>query len=92
MRALLRPGGRLLALGGWTDNQPALDAALNHAAGLTNRLFRWWWGPDRMNAPATMPTMLLRDFHREAARLLPSVSIQRKLLWLHPVLAQTTRP
>ncbi len=83
MQALLRPGGRLLVLGVWTDNRTSLDVALNHAAGVTNRLFQWWWGPDRMHAPATMPGMTLADLRREAAQVLPGVSIQRRLLWCY---------
>jgi hypothetical protein len=36
MRRLLRPGGRLIVLGLWTDNRTVPDHVLNIAAGVTN--------------------------------------------------------
>ena len=50
-RDLLRPGGRLIVLGVWTDNVTARDHVLNNAAGLANKFFQRVWGPDVMNAP-----------------------------------------
>jgi SAM-dependent methyltransferase len=78
---LLRPGGRLIALGLWTDNTAATDRALNHVAGAMNKFYRRIWGPDVMNAPTTTPEMTLRDVRRDAAGLVPEAAVRRCLLW-----------
>lgn len=78
---LLRPGGRLIVLGVWTDSTTWQDSALNHAASATNRLYQRIWGPDRMDAPATMPEMTLSEIRRETALVLPESSVRRCLLW-----------
>lgn len=78
---LLRPHGTLLVLGVWTDNDTRVDMALNRAAATMNRLYGRLWGPDRMDAPAVMLDMSLRDLRRTVARLLPGATIRRRLLW-----------
>jgi SAM-dependent methyltransferase len=81
MRALLRPGGRLIVLGVWTDDATFRDSALNHVASQVNWLYQRLWGEDRMDAPATIPEMTLADVRRQVTGVLPGASVRRLLLW-----------
>jgi ubiquinone/menaquinone biosynthesis C-methylase UbiE len=80
-RGLLRPGGRLIVLGVWTDNVTARDHVVNSAAGLTNKLYQRVWGPDVMSAPTAISEMTLREVRHQAGRLTPQAAVRRHLLW-----------
>jgi SAM-dependent methyltransferase len=81
MRELLRPGGRLIVLGVWTDDVTFRDSLLNNVAGRVNWLYQQVWGQDRMDAPATVPGMTLADVRRQVTDVLPGGSVRRLLLW-----------
>ena len=81
LRSLVRPGGRLLVLGVWTDDATTGDRLRNHAAGTTNRLLQRAWGPDRMEAPSIGPEVTLREVRGRVADVLPGASVRRRLLW-----------
>ena len=87
-RDLLRPGGRLIVLGVWTDNVTARDHVLNNAAGLANKLFQRVWGPDVMNAPATSPETTLVEVRRLAGNLASQATVHRRLLWRYVLVWQ----
>jgi SAM-dependent methyltransferase len=81
VQQLLRPGGRLVMLGVWTDDDTAGDRVVNHVAGATNRLYQRLWGPDLMDAPTTMPDLTLREVRTRATALVPPAAVRRFLLW-----------
>lgn len=82
---LLRPGGRLIVLGVWTDDVTRFDHLRNQLAGRLNRLLRRLWGPDQMCAPAVMPTLSLVEVRTQLVEILPGASIRRRLLWRYIV-------
>jgi SAM-dependent methyltransferase len=86
--ALLRPGGRLIVLGVWTDNVTARDHMLNGSAGLANKLYQRIWGPDVMSAPTTTPEMTLSEVRRLAGNLSPPAVVRRHLLWRYVMVWQ----
>ncbi len=77
---VLKPGGRLLVLGVWTDRTKA-DLPLNVASVALNRWLRRRRGLDSMNAPATLDQTSWRTIRQEAPRHLPGVRLRRRLLW-----------
>jgi ubiquinone/menaquinone biosynthesis C-methylase UbiE len=78
---VLRPGGRLVVLGVWTNRTTAWDVVLNLISMGINRVLRRWRGPDVMTAPATMPAMTFREVEQAARQCLPGVRIRRRTLW-----------
>jgi SAM-dependent methyltransferase len=88
MGRLLRPGGRLIVLGVWTDNTSVQDHLLNGAAGVTNKVYQWFWGPDVMTAPATTPEGTMRDVRRLAESQSPRATVRRCLLWRYVLVWQ----
>lgn len=88
MRRLLRPGGRLILLGVWTDNTTALDHLFNFAGGVTNKIFQFFWGPDLMSAPASTPVATMRDARRLAESQSPQATVRRCLLWRYVLVWQ----
>jgi SAM-dependent methyltransferase len=87
-RALLRPGGRLIVLGVWTDNVTTRDHVLNSSAGLANKLYQRIWGPDVMSAPAAEPETTLGEVRRLAGSLSPPAAVRRHLLWRYVMVWQ----
>jgi cyclopropane fatty-acyl-phospholipid synthase-like methyltransferase len=87
-RALLRPGGRLIVLGVWTDNVTARDQVLNSSAGVANKLYQRIWGPDVMSAPAATPEMTLGEVRQLAGSLSPRATVRRQLLWRYVMVWQ----
>lgn len=81
MSHVLRPGGRIVVLGVWTDHNTRVDRMWNRAGALANRIYRQLWGEDVMTAPATEPTMSLAEVRVMAGQLLPGVQIRRYPLW-----------
>jgi len=88
MRRLLRPGGRLIVLGLWTDNRTVPDHLLNTAAGVTNKICQRFWGPDLMMAPACTPQATLKDVRRLAESQSPQATVRRCLLWRYVLVWQ----
>lgn len=80
-RRLLRPGGRLLLLGVWTDNATSGDLAANLLSSGLNLILRAARGPDEMTAPQTMPTLSLPQLREAARRELPGARLTRRRLW-----------
>jgi 2-polyprenyl-3-methyl-5-hydroxy-6-metoxy-1,4-benzoquinol methylase len=88
MCRLLRPGGRLIVLGLWTDNRTVLDHLLNTAAGVTNKIYQRLWGPDLMTAAACTPEAILKDVRRLAESQSPKATVRRYLLWRYVLVWQ----
>jgi ubiquinone/menaquinone biosynthesis C-methylase UbiE len=88
MCRLLRPGGRLIVLGVWTDNTSIPDHLLNGAAGVVNKIYQCFWGPDVMTAPASTPEATLRDVRRLAESQSPRATVRRYLLWRYVLVWQ----
>jgi ubiquinone/menaquinone biosynthesis C-methylase UbiE len=78
---VLRPGGRLIVLGVWTDRGAVSAVLPNVVSAAMNIVLRWSRGPDVMCAPVVMPTMSLREVRRSAHHLLPGARIRRRVLW-----------
>jgi ubiquinone/menaquinone biosynthesis C-methylase UbiE len=78
---VLKPGGRLVVLGVWTDRGTASDLVLNLMSTAMNLVLRRLRGPDVMAAPATMPTMTFREVERSARHHLPGAQVKRRALW-----------
>jgi ubiquinone/menaquinone biosynthesis C-methylase UbiE len=78
---VLKPGGRLIMLGVWTDRSTAWDIVLNLISTALNLVLRRLRGPDVMAAPATMPTMTFRQVERSARHHFPGARIKRHALW-----------
>jgi SAM-dependent methyltransferase len=83
---ILKPGGRLVVLGVWTDRATAWDVAANLISMGINRLLRRWRGPDVMTAPAAMPAMTFREVNQAARQCLPGVRIRRRTLWRYTLM------
>jgi 2-polyprenyl-3-methyl-5-hydroxy-6-metoxy-1,4-benzoquinol methylase len=79
-RAVVRPGGRLVVLGLWTDTGRR-DLPWNVASIVLNLALKALRGPDAMDAPAMMPTMTLPELRRAVAAELPGAVLRRRLLW-----------
>ena len=78
---VLKPGGRLVVLGVWTDRSTALDIVLNLISTAMNLVLRRLRGPDVMAAPATMPTMSFPEVKQAARECFPGARIKRRRLW-----------
>ncbi len=78
---ILRPGGRLLLLGVWTDTESASDMVLNLVSTGHNLGLRALRGPDEMSSPQTMPTMSLLEVRQVVHSRLPGATIRRGSLW-----------
>jgi SAM-dependent methyltransferase len=77
---LLKPGGRLIVLGIWTDSSRR-DVLWNAASVLLNRYLRARRGPDTMTAPATLERTSWVETKAVAAECLPGARLRRRLLW-----------
>ena len=88
MRRLLRPGGRLIVLGLWSDNRTVPDHVLNTAAGVTNKIYKCLWGPDLMTASTSTPEATLTDVRRLADSQSPHATVRRCLLWRYVLVWQ----
>jgi ubiquinone/menaquinone biosynthesis C-methylase UbiE len=84
-KRILKPGGRLLILGVWTDRATHVDQALNVASSALNRFLRWRHGPDAMTAPATLERTSWPEPRAAASQYLPSARLRRQLLWRYTV-------
>ena len=78
---VLKPGGRLVVLGVWTDNESKVDLALNVISVALNKFLQARRGPDAMTAPATLERTRWRDVRRQAATYLPGSRLCRRPLW-----------
>jgi ubiquinone/menaquinone biosynthesis C-methylase UbiE len=78
---VLRPGGRLIVLGVWTDRSTRTDYAWNVASVMLNRLLHRLRGPDEMSSPATLDRTSWVEAAAMARDLLPGVNMRRRLLW-----------
>jgi ubiquinone/menaquinone biosynthesis C-methylase UbiE len=78
---VLRPGGRLVVLGVWTDRQSPTDLALNVMSTALNTFLRLRRGPDVMSAPATLERTKWRGVKADATACLPGARLRRHLLW-----------
>jgi ubiquinone/menaquinone biosynthesis C-methylase UbiE len=78
---LLKPGGRLVVLGVWTDSGSPTDLAWNVASAALNQVLKRRRGPDAMTAPASLERTSLRSAQAEAAIHLPGARLRRRLLW-----------
>lgn len=78
---VLRPGGRLIVLGVWTDKSTRIDYAWNVASVMLNRLLRGLRGRDQMTSPATLDQTSWVDAGAKARDVLPGVRLRRRLLW-----------
>lgn len=81
VRRVLKPGGRLVVLGVWTDNETPTDLALNIVSTALNKLLRRRRGPGGMTAPATMERTSWRVAKSDASHCLPGARLRRRLLW-----------
>ena len=82
LRAALRPGGVLAVLGCYREVLPA-ELPVSLVAVGANALARVAHAGrgERMTAPATQPTVTLREIRAESARLLPGSTVRRLLFW-----------
>jgi len=80
-KRVLKPGGRLIVLGVWTDRSTASDLALNLSSTALNGVLRRLRGRDVMAAPATMPTMSFPEVKQAARECFPGARIKRRRLW-----------
>ena len=79
-RRVLKPGGRLVVLGVWTDTRPR-DLPLNVASSVLNGWLRRRCGPDAMTAPSTVERTSWPATRVAAAEHLPGARLRRHLLW-----------
>ena len=86
VQRILRPGGRLVVLGVWTDRRTAWDVVMNLVPTALNLVLRLLRGPDHVMAPARMPTMTMSELRRAAQQALPGVRIKRRALWRYTMI------
>lgn len=79
-RAILRPGGRLVVLGVWTDRSPR-DLVWNVWSVIANKRLQRQLGPDAMDAPATFARTSWRDTRAWCNENLPDAKLRRYALW-----------
>jgi SAM-dependent methyltransferase len=79
-RRVLRPGGRLVVLGVWSDSG-LCDLPLNVASLVLNRYLRWRRGQDSMTAPATLERTSWPAVKLAASEHLPGARLRRRLLF-----------
>jgi SAM-dependent methyltransferase len=77
---VLKPGGRLIVLGVWTDNR-ARDLVWNAWSVLVNKRLQRRLGPDAMTAPATFDRTSWRDTRLWCKRNLQRATLKRHALW-----------
>lgn len=82
---VLKPGGRLIVLGVWTDSSRK-DFALNTASRMLNQFLIKRRGPDAMTAPATMQRTSWREVRQQAKTHLPGSRLRRRLLWRYTLI------
>ena len=78
---VLKPGGRLVVLGLWTDTETPADVALNVASTGYNAVLQLRRGSPVMSAPACMERTTWVEARDAAARHLPGARLRRHLLW-----------
>lgn len=86
VRRVLKPGGRLVVLGVWTDNATPTDLALNVVSTALNKVLRLRRGPDAMTAPATLERTSWRAVKAAASPCLPGARLRRRLLWRYTLI------
>jgi hypothetical protein len=74
---VLKPGGRLVVLGVWTDASTSRDLAMNVASTGLHLLLRLRRGPDAMTAPATPEQTSWSQAQDAAAAHLPTAVLKR---------------
>lgn len=79
-RRVLKPGGRLVVLGVWTDNG-FRDVGPNVLSSLYNRYLLRRRGPDAMRSPATLVQTGWHAARAQMAELLPGARLRRRMLW-----------
>lgn len=79
-RALLRPGGRLLVLGVWTDRGPR-DVGWNWRSARLDRRLQAELGPDEMIAPVTLDRTSWHETRAWYREHFPEASLTRLPLW-----------
>jgi SAM-dependent methyltransferase len=84
-RELLRPGGRLLVLGVWTDRH-LRDAAWNWRSVQLNRQLQARLGRDEMAAPATFDRTSWHDTRAWCRQHLPDARMTRLPLWRYTLI------
>jgi SAM-dependent methyltransferase len=89
MARAVRPGGVLVVLGVWPP-RTWRDRIMSGAAVVANRWYQLVFGPDRMTAPTTIPTMRLDEVRTRTGDLLPGARVRRRLLWRYTIV--WTRP
>jgi ubiquinone/menaquinone biosynthesis C-methylase UbiE len=80
-RRVLRPGGRLVVLGLWTDTATPADVALNVASTGSHLLLQLCRGRPVMSAPVCMERTTWVEVKASAAEHLPTARLERHLLW-----------
>lgn len=80
VQRVLKPGGRLVVLGVWTDSART-DLSLNLASSALNWWLRLRRGPDSMTAPATLDQTGWRTAKRAASQHMRGARLRRHLLW-----------
>jgi ubiquinone/menaquinone biosynthesis C-methylase UbiE len=80
-RRVLKPGGRLVVLGVWTDATTRVDLAWKVGSGCLNRTLHRVRGPDLMTAPATFERTSWHQVKALASTHLPGTRMRRHLLW-----------
>ena len=82
---VLKPGGRLIVLGVWTDTSTPGDVVLNAASSVLHHVLVRRRGRDAMTAPATVQRTSWRDVRQQATAHLPGSQLRRRLLWRYTV-------
>lgn len=86
MRAMLRPGGRVLIVGCYRE-ETAADRAISTIALLVNPVFGFFkrrgaaTSRVAMSAPTQQPTLSLDEIRAIASKVLPGSTVRRKLFW-----------
>ena len=80
VRAVLKPGGRLVVLGVWTDSGTR-DVVWNARSVVLNTRLRRRLGPDTMTAPATFEQTSWWETRTWCRRDLPGAELTRLPLW-----------
>jgi protein-L-isoaspartate O-methyltransferase len=81
---VLKPGGRLVVLGVWTDDG-FRDLLRNLHSTLLNRRLQRRLGPDSMTAPATFERTSWHQTRAWCTRHLDGARLKRHALWRYPL-------